>query len=341
MPPVEIQRLIQRMPPQQLRRIPPQHPGRNLPPPRIRRHKRRVLQDQPVDRRLRRVRIVAAPEDAPRIREVQQAVQLRGARAQRDVEVKARKVGAGLEEGDVDGGGDLGHEQAAEGAVAEEGEGAARVGEDDVEVRVSREGAREDEVDGGAGRREGEVDDGLGEGARDEGGLDARNGHGMEEDERAVGIQTRPDGLEEGVAGEETAVRRRDTNTVAETLRLIEVVDLGEGAVHVAPVGEGAEEAEAGRADGLVAEILVEVSRQSAAVLARAGNGGARGRDGQDTWGACEHVRRGTSGWMSMGDECIPIEDPAWSMECSVDSTDHSGVGKPLGSPPARATASR
>jgi hypothetical protein len=104
----------------------------------------------------------------------------------------------------------------------------------------------------------------------------------VDEHDGLVALEARPDGLELGVAEEEAAVRRHDDDAGAAQVAH-DVVDLGERALDVVPVGEGAEERDL--AGGLVRELdalVVAGAREAAPLLARAGDGGARGGHAHD-----------------------------------------------------------
>lgn len=233
---------------QQPDRIAPQPLGTNSWAPHVILHKPRMLQHDMVDGHLRRVRIVTPKEDAllaAAADKVQQAVELRGRRAQRNVVVEAADVGAGLQHADGEARGQVRHHQRAEGARADKRQGAAGVRQDKVDVRAGAHGAGDDEVDGGAGGGQGIVEDGLREArgaAADELGRDVEEGR-VDEDEGFVGLQLGEEGREGWVAEELAAVGAEEGDAAAELLLCEEVVELGEGAFEIGEVGDHAEEA--------------------------------------------------------------------------------------------------
>lgn len=179
------------------------------------------------DIRQRRIREIAPVEDMRRVGyEFQQASQLRGTGAQRDIVIEPAGVLDGLGLRDAGAGGDGRDIQGTEGASGNVREGAAGVRQDDVDVRDRADRARDDEVDGGARRVLRVVHDGLREEPADEPGRDVHVG-GVHVHQRLVCLQLLPDGPEGRVAGEFPAVRGIDAHAAGEFLFRVEEIDLG------------------------------------------------------------------------------------------------------------------
>lgn len=217
-----------------------------------------------------------------RVRDLQQGAELRGTGAQRDVVKEPAHVLDGLHSRDARTRGQGRDLERAEGPAGDVGQGAARVGQNDVYVGARAQGASDDEVDGGAGRVLRVVHDGLREEAANEARLDSGHVGRVHVYEGLVGLEARPDRLEGRVSGELAVVVGVDADTAAELLLDVQEVELREDALDIVPVREDAEEAEfagvwARRGGGEVAEVGVEVAGELAACFACAGYGDAGG----------------------------------------------------------------
>ena len=197
--------------------------------------------------------------------------------------VKPRKALLNLRHGDVGVLGNYRNRQKPENAVAQVGQRAASVGQDDINVGVALQRPRQDDVGSGAGRGKGEVDNGRLNPECHVWWLDSWKAGRVEEDQGAIFVKARPDALEEWVTKEVVPVVGIDGNAMGQLLLLVQEINLGNGAVDVAPVWKGGEEAQTplGRwvADlcvGLLAVEFIDIACKLTGLGAGAGNGRSR-----------------------------------------------------------------
>lgn len=159
--------------------------------------------------------------------------------------------------------------------------------------------------------------------------------------ERLMLLQFGPDGLEVCVTGKLAAIIGVYAHPHGKFLVCEEEVDFGNGTFDVVEVGKDTKEGEFIRKGAFVVtrqvtEVDIELTGELSALLACSRDRNSRRSDRYDPWivvssSPCHHT----------GNEAIslPSDEPDASMAFTAASGDHSGSGKPEGSPPCAATA--